>query len=122
MRNAVALETKFKRPARFDLAKHWRRCTAELEARRGKYSAVLDVTGNAANLLAAWVATKLIGPAARSTAAENGWVRMRAEFEHLNQARFVVLGFGASVRVIEPAELREAVESELRAMAALRLS
>lgn len=119
MRKAVALETKFKRPARFDLARHWRRSTAELEAMRRKYSAVLEVTGNAAKHLTDWLGAKPVEASARFGPRQPGWTLIRAEMEHMNQACFVVLGLGANVRVIEPAELRKAVASELSAMAAL---
>jgi len=113
MSNAVALETKFKRPARFDLARYWRRSTAELQAKRTKFSAVLAVTGTAESLLKAWRVGKPLESAARFPSPRPGWSLIQAEFEQLNHARFVVLGLGASVRVVEPAELRDAVEKEL---------
>jgi predicted DNA-binding transcriptional regulator YafY len=42
---------------------------------------------------------------------------VRAEFESEWHARFVVLGMGARVRVIEPAELARSVAAEIEAVA-----
>jgi predicted DNA-binding transcriptional regulator YafY len=122
MRNVVALETRFKRPARFDLAKHWRRSTAELESLRTKYEVLLEVSASTGRRLTAWTAAKPIGSSVRLDSPQPGWTLMRAEFEHINQARFVVLGLGSNVRVIEPKELRDAVHEELRGMFALQPS
>jgi predicted DNA-binding transcriptional regulator YafY len=47
---------------------------------------------------------------------------LRVEFHHEDEARFVVLGLGPRVDVIEPAELRERVDKDVAAAhARLRL-
>ncbi len=115
MSAVTVLASGFKRPARFDLAEHWKRSTTELEEKRSRYPAVLAVTQVAAKRLPGWLAAK---PAegAEFAAVGEGWVAMRADFEHVEQALFVVLGLGTRVRVLKPVELRRAVEEEVHGM------
>lgn len=115
MRNVVVLETRFERPARFNLAAYWSKSTAELDAQRGKYVAVLEVSESARKRLTGWSVAKPVG----GQVEREGWSRVRAEFDYLQQACFMVLGLGAGARVMEPAELREAVEKEIAEMAAM---
>jgi predicted DNA-binding transcriptional regulator YafY len=122
MRNVVALETKFRRPARFNLAKYWRRSTAELEAQRKRYPAVLEATPTAAAQLSGWARAKPLEASGHTPSPQSGWIALRAEFEHLNHARFIVMGLGSNARVLEPKELRDAVDAELTAMTAVRQS
>ena len=49
-------------------------------------------------------------------ADEKGWVRRKVEFYHEDEARFVVLGLGSRVEVVEPISLRERVEAEQAAV------
>jgi predicted DNA-binding transcriptional regulator YafY len=50
------------------------------------------------------------------------WTTVRVEFEAEAEARFIALGFGASVEVVEPKELRQWVQTEARAMATQGIS
>lgn len=111
MRAATVLAAGCKRPARFDLAVYWKASTAELDRKRRAYPATLSLTAEAARRLQAWYATQLI-----ETDSASGRVTLRAEFDAESQARFIVLGFGASVRVVRPPELRRWVREELKAM------
>jgi predicted DNA-binding transcriptional regulator YafY len=47
---------------------------------------------------------------------------LRVEFEAESEARFIVLGFGSSVEVVEPQELRQWVQAEVRSMAGRKIS
>jgi predicted DNA-binding transcriptional regulator YafY len=47
---------------------------------------------------------------------------VRVEFEAEAEARFIVLGFGSCVEVVEPKELRQWVQAEARAMAGQQIS
>jgi predicted DNA-binding transcriptional regulator YafY len=47
-----------------------------------------------------------------------GWTMYQAQFEHEDEACFVALGLGARAEVVEPAELRERVLNEVRAVLA----
>jgi predicted DNA-binding transcriptional regulator YafY len=112
MSAVTVLASGFKRPKRFDLAEHWMRSISELEGKRGRYPAVLAVAGGAEKRLKGWLAAKAV-EAGEAGAMGDGWVTMRADFEHLEQACFVVLGLGTRVRVLKPLELRKAVEDEI---------
>jgi hypothetical protein len=112
MSAVTVLASGFKRPKRFDLAEHWMQSISELEGKRGRYPAVLAVAGGAEKKLKGWLAAKAV-EAGEAEAMGDGWVTMRADFEHLEQACFVVLGLGTRVRVLKPLELRKAVEDEI---------
>jgi predicted DNA-binding transcriptional regulator YafY len=115
MRAVTPLAVSFHRPARFDLARHWKKSVSELEAQRRRYDATLLLSPQAAESLIRWcVAT----PAAAAVPedAPAGWTPMRVDFESEEQALFLTLGLGARVRVMEPATLRNRVTAELRAM------
>jgi predicted DNA-binding transcriptional regulator YafY len=49
---------------------------------------------------------------------EEGWTRLRVEFNDESEACFVILGLGVNVDVLEPATLRDRVAREVAAMAA----
>ena len=117
MSAVMVLASEFKRPQRFDLAEHWKRSTTELEGKRSAFPAVLAVRKDAAQRLKGWLAAKPVDDA-ESASVDDGWIAMRMEFEHLEQARFVVLGLGTRARVMQPRELRTAVGEEIKQMAA----
>jgi predicted DNA-binding transcriptional regulator YafY len=114
MEKVTVLGSGFERPARFDLAEHWKKSTAEFQKQRRNYAAVLSVTPEAARRLQGWYETKPVvvkgnGPADRLT--------LQVDLEAEGLARFVVLGLGSGVEVVEPAALREWVIAEARAIA-----
>jgi predicted DNA-binding transcriptional regulator YafY len=117
MSAVTVLATGFKRPKRFDLAEHWKRSTSELAEKRSGYPTVVAVTQSAVQRLPGWLAAKPV-EGVESAAAGEGWVAMRMEFEHIEQARFVVMGLGTRVRVLRPLELRSAVEEEINGVLA----
>jgi predicted DNA-binding transcriptional regulator YafY len=115
MSAVTPLAISFERPARFNLAKHWKKSVTELEAQRRRYSATLLLSPQAAESLIRWcVATPATTPLLEGTPA--GWSAMRVDFESEEQALFVALGMGARVRVMEPEELRQRVAAETKAM------
>jgi predicted DNA-binding transcriptional regulator YafY len=115
MRAVTPLAISFERPARFNLAKHWKKSVTELEALRRRYSATLLLSPQAAESLIRWcVATQSKTPLPEG--APTGWIAMRVDFESEEQALFVALGMGARVRVMEPQELWQRVAAETKAM------
>jgi predicted DNA-binding transcriptional regulator YafY len=115
MRAVTPLAISFQRPARFDLAKHWRKSVSELEAQRRRYTATLLLSPQAAESLIRWcVATPAAKPVPEDVPP--GWVAMRVDFESEDQALFLALGMGARVRVMEPQALRQRVATEVKAM------
>ena len=113
MQAVTALAASFERPRNFDLAAYWESSTTEFVKMRSRYPAVLSLTPDAARRLKGWVATTEIN----DDRGAAGRVVLKAAFDAETQAQFLVLGLGASVEVLEPRELREAVEMEIRAMA-----
>lgn len=113
MESVTVLAAGFERPARFNLASYWKQSTAELEGKRGSYAAVLALTEEKARQLQAWCAAAPV----ESREAPEDWVTLRVDFDTVGQARFLVLGLGAGVRVLAPEELRQSVALEAEAMA-----
>ncbi|HTJ29453.1 MAG TPA: WYL domain-containing protein [Acidobacteriaceae bacterium] len=103
----------FQRPLRFQLDVYWRNSTAEMQRKRHRFEATLAMTPQAAGSLGTWLELKPVTEAVPGKLAE-GWVAMRAGFESMEHARFVVLGFGARMRVLDPETLRSTVEEEAR--------
>jgi predicted DNA-binding transcriptional regulator YafY len=115
MRAVTPLAISFQRPARFDLARHWKRSVSELEAQRRRYNATLLLSPQAAESLIRWcVATPATTPVLKDAPA--GWVAMCVDFESEEQALFAALGMGARLRVMEPQALRQRVAAEVKAM------
>jgi predicted DNA-binding transcriptional regulator YafY len=113
MKRVTVLAIGFERPARFDLAEHWKASTAELDRKRASYRTILSLTEDAARRVQTWCATKPLG----APKAEAGRVILQVDFDNDREARFMVLGFGSAVRVVEPESLRQGIEDEARAVA-----
>ena len=47
----------------------------------------------------------------------DGWDTLRVQFDHPEEAVFVVLGMGARAEVLEPESVRDRVAQEIRGMA-----
>jgi predicted DNA-binding transcriptional regulator YafY len=113
MQNAVVLAVTFERPAHFDLAAHWKSSTAQLQQKRGQFPTTLALAPDAAVSVKRWCRTSL-GPEVQREIPEK-WSVLQVAFENSDEARFVVLGLGARVQVLEPASLRELVRDEMAA-------
>jgi predicted DNA-binding transcriptional regulator YafY len=118
MTGVTVLASGFDRPARFDLAAHWARSTAELEGRRRRFSVVLVLAPDAAQMLAARCPTKPMADAEDAAPAPDGWVSLRADFDDEAFATFVVLGLGSRVRAIAPDEFCQKIRDEVAIMSA----
>ena len=117
MSAVTMLASGFERPAKFDLAAHWAKATAELEGRRKRFPVVLSLAPAAAQMLGARCPTSPVTNADSLKDLPEGWVTLTAEFEDEEFARFVVLGLGARARAIEPHEFCDKIGMEINAMA-----
>jgi predicted DNA-binding transcriptional regulator YafY len=117
MRDALVLALGFKRPAKFDLAAHWKRSTASFKEQRQRYIATLALTPEAVLGIESWYAVKPVPkhPAARALA--EGWCAFDIEFESPRLAQFVTLGLGSGAKVLAPDELSRQIRRELAQMA-----
>jgi predicted DNA-binding transcriptional regulator YafY len=121
MQHATMLASGFERPPRFDLAEFWKKSTAEFSQQRRRYAATLSLTAGAARKLQGWYASTIVS-GSKHPEHSSDWTTVRVEFEAEAEARFIVLGFGSSVEVVEPKELRQWVQIEARAMATQGIS
>lgn len=111
---ATLLEKSSDRPANFDLAAHWKSSTKEFQESWPRCFATLRLHPDAAKWVQMW---RMVCPAQEPDVPDpEGWIRLRVQFEHENQACFVVLGLGSRVDVVEPDSLRKRVATELAAI------
>jgi predicted DNA-binding transcriptional regulator YafY len=111
---ASIVDEPCERPADFDLAEHWKASTDAFRHGFPRYHATLRLDPRAA----AWVRRWRMAWTAAEPPDGEGWITYPAQFEHEDEACFVALGLGAHADVIEPAELRERVLNEVRAVLA----
>ncbi len=115
MRAATPLAQTFERPANFKLSAYWETSTAAFQDARTQFDATIAVDPQAARSLRSWcVTTPSENPPAKSL--PETWQILRIRFESEEHARFLVLGFGPRVRVLEPVTLREKIHFEANAL------
>lgn len=122
MENVTVLATTFKRPAQFDLAEHWCHSVQALEGKRGSYPVLLMVAGTLGAKLTSWFRATQVENPSLDRPLPDGWIVMNAEFDHPDQARFMVRGLGERVRVLAPNDLRDELAAEVQRMAAAQLN
>jgi predicted DNA-binding transcriptional regulator YafY len=118
MRKVTVLAVQFERPARFDLAEHWKAATVELGRKRASFKTVLSVRAEAVRRLEAWCVTRE-APREWAKRAGEKRVALEVDFDDEGMARFFVLGMGAAVRVLEPEGLKEWVGRQAREVVGL---
>lgn len=117
MKRVAVLAVGFERPARFDLAEHWRASTAELDRKRASYRTILSLTADAARSIQAWCVTHDGSAGGAGRMEETGKTVLQVDFDNEAQAQFTVLGLGCRASVLEPESLRQWVEAEAREVA-----
>ncbi|HEX6479814.1 MAG TPA: YafY family protein [Ktedonobacteraceae bacterium] len=111
IQSLAVTEEYFDRPAEFDLPAFWARWSAEFEASRPRYPVKLRVLAGYIPIL-----TQVMGDWVQALVKEadppgpGGWITLPMMFETLPEARSKLLGFGTSVEVLEPQELRDSIE------------
>ncbi|XHS78368.1 helix-turn-helix transcriptional regulator [Burkholderiaceae bacterium UC74_6] len=112
----------FKRPARFDLADYWRESTRRFEAELYRGEARLSVSARGLKWLTRDFSSTVTA-ASRSTAkpdpAREGWSLVRIPIESAEHAAGQLMRLGAEALVLGPADLRERMTAQARALAAL---
>ena len=109
---ATVLETRFERPANFDLETYWQASTEQFRLRQ-QYVATLRLEPRAADSLRVWCRVQP-GPT-DGRRDPDAWVTLRVQFDDEEGACFVVLGLGPVVDVIEPASLQARVQAAVAA-------
>jgi predicted DNA-binding transcriptional regulator YafY len=113
--SATALEERFERPADFDLAAFWAESSAAYERGAPKVDVTVRVREDRIDHLRAGVGWQAVEVAERVMGDEpEGWLRLRLRLDWPEDAPAQLLAAGASVEVLEPPEVREAVRSMAR--------
>ncbi len=113
MKNVVVLAVTFERPANFDLAAHWKSATAQLQQKRTQFQTTLALAQDAAVSISRWCRVSPAPEAQCTPALPAGWTILHVSFENSEEARFIALGLGARVDVLQPATLREQVMEQM---------
>ncbi|MBI3476478.1 MAG: YafY family transcriptional regulator [Acidobacteria bacterium] len=108
------LEQACERPTGFDLAEYWESSTKQFQEGWRTHMATLRLEPRSAEWIKMWQLAAEIQP--NETPDAEGWITLVVRFNHEDEARFVVLGLGANVEVIEPASLRDRVLAEQTAV------
>jgi predicted DNA-binding transcriptional regulator YafY len=108
---AKILEKSCKRPANFDLGEHWRMATERFLEGWPKIEVVLKLEARAAASMKRWHLVL------EEMESRDGWETLRMQFDHADEALFMVLGLGSRAKVLEPEKLRERVKEQVRRMA-----
>ena len=111
---ATPLARPCKRPRDFNLAKHWSEATRQLTDSWTKFRATLRLEPRSARWMQGWHSARQVG-----AADDRGWTTLTLEFDSEQEAAFIVLGLGTSVRIVDPAALRERVRKEAGAILAI---
>jgi predicted DNA-binding transcriptional regulator YafY len=103
----------FERDAEFDIANYWAEADAAFQARLPSYPATLRVKRQVLVYFEQLYAGRyvVLGEA-------EDWLTLRLEFMVFEEARTSALGLGMEADVLEPVELAEAVDRQVREMAA----
>jgi len=108
---ATVLDRPSKRPRDFNLAEQWHSSTNEFRKGWTRVEVTLRAEPGVAREILTWRNAKTL-----TRSDEEGWITLRLGFETEGQARFVVLGFGPRIEVLEPAGLKEQVAADVAAM------
>jgi predicted DNA-binding transcriptional regulator YafY len=99
-------ETRFERPAEFDLHRFWPAELARFEAGLRPERAHLRASAEGLKRLAKLGAYAAEAVQATSPPDDAGWAALTLPFENIEQAALALLGLGPEVEVLEPAALR----------------
>jgi predicted DNA-binding transcriptional regulator YafY len=107
---AKVLDKACERPANFDLGEHWRASTERFLEGRQKLEVTMRLEARAAANMKRWHMVL------QEIETRNGWETLRLQFDHPEEALFMVLGMGSRAEVIAPESLRERIAEEVRGM------
>lgn len=119
VREVTVTDEHFERPAGFDLAAHWAAYLAEFEARRFTGTATIRLSAAGLARLPDIADPAVVRAVAASAGAPgaDGWTEATIPTENLAHACEELLRLGATVEVVAPPELRQAMASTIAALA-----
>ena len=111
---ATMLDAASTRPADFDLAAYWQASTEQLLDAWPRYKTTLRLDPDAVKWVRLW---RVMWPVEAPAAPDpNGWLTVHVQFDHEDEACFVVLGLGPRADVIAPTSLRDRVAESAAAL------
>ena len=115
-----ASRRRFKRPARFDLATHWRDAMSRYEADLDRLTAHIAVSPRVETWLAnARIKAEPVAPEQGSTEVPPGWKAFLMPIESIEHGARKLLRFGAHVKILGPQALKDQFINELAQVQAL---
>jgi len=100
----------FERPASFDLASFWEAWCAEYERFLNDFTATVRVAPDFISELPRYFGSTIHTMIAQAEPPdEEGWIKLRLNFDSFEAARERILGFGGGVEVLQPIALRISV-------------
>jgi predicted DNA-binding transcriptional regulator YafY len=112
LQSARMLEESFQRPPDFNLAQFWEQSTERFKLNLPRYYAQVRMSEK----LLPRIAQVRYAQVLWSQPAQNGWVEADIEFQTLESASEIILGFGPLMEVLVPTELRTSVISQAKAI------
>lgn len=118
IRELTVLDETFKRPKKFNLARHWRASLEEFEARLLKEEAVIRISPNGRKRLReiSFAASNAVENEHRAI-GNSTWVTARIPIESIEHAAGQLLRLHEEVEVLKPAALRKRIERKALAIA-----
>nr|WKF60698.1 hypothetical protein HUO10_005219 [Paraburkholderia busanensis] len=111
---------RFKRPARFDLAVHWRDALSKYEADLCRLTAHIAVSPRGEKwLINARVKTTPVPPDSDRAETPKGWKQYLVPIESIEHGARKLLGYGSEIKIVGPLELRNRFREELSQLVAL---
>ncbi|WP_322025457.1 YafY family protein [Burkholderia sp. BCC1977] len=116
IRELGASGRRFRRPARFDLAQHWRDAMSRYEAELYRLSAHVAVSARGESwLVNGRVKVMAVLENARGAVVPSGWKQFSIPIESIEHGARKMLGFGAELKVLGPPELVDKLREEIEA-------
>jgi predicted DNA-binding transcriptional regulator YafY len=115
-----ASRRRFKRPARFDLATHWRDAMSRYETDLNRLTAHIAVSPRGETWLAnARIKIAPVSQDAGSAEVPPGWKECLMPIESIEHGARKLLGYGAHVKILGPRALKDQFIAELSQLKAL---
>ncbi|OAJ56816.1 transcriptional regulator [Paraburkholderia ginsengiterrae] len=111
---------RFKRPVRFDLAKHWRDAMSRYETDLYRLTAHIAVSPRGEDwLVNARIKTSPALQKAGRAEVPSGWKELLMPIESIELGARKLLGYGSDLKIIGPQELKDKLTEELSELNAL---
>lgn len=113
--DAQLLEDLFEPPVGFHLATYWEESTQQFKEQLPRYPARVRATDSSCTRISQERFVKILG----IEPLENGWGKASLEFNTLESACEILLGYGSSIEVLEPEELRNELIARVKSIVEL---